>query len=149
MMLWNYTEEQQDLLISARLHKYGKILGKMESPNSKIYTFDNNKHHPPIVAKGIYVDPSLPADKQKHKISRALYEINNAHSVCHHVLIHRFFDLATVHGIPFLLAPKRTDTLDNVISEQKLSLIDTLSISAQITRAISYCNDNGILCHQD
>ena len=149
MMLWQYTEEQQDILISARLHKYGKICGKMESPHSRLYTLDNNGRHPPIVAKGIYLDPALPSGEQKQGLSRALYEINNAYAVCHHILIHRFVDLAGVFGIPFLISPKRSDTLDNVIASHKIEITEALSICVQMAHAISYCKDNGILCHQD
>ena len=72
MMLWQYKESDQDKLIAARLNKYGRILRKLESPNSRLYTFDHHGIDPPLVAKGIYLDPEMDPKYQKIKISKAL-----------------------------------------------------------------------------
>jgi len=149
--LWDFPTELQGKLIESHLSKYGSKIGEMSSPHSSIYTFDLGQNVYPryIVAKGIQVDSAMPDTEKKKYFARALYEVNNAYAILHHPLIHRFFDLHVIHGVPFLLSRKRDATLRDVIADGQLALSEAISIAAQIVHALAYCSQRGIVCHQD
>lgn len=151
MKLWEFSPEQQTQLVEISLRKHGKLIGEMTSPHSSIYTFDQGASTFPryVVAKGIQVDGSMPESEKWKYLCRALYEVNNAHVVCHHPSVQRFFDVVIIHGVPFLLSRKRDATLRDVIAEGALCETEAVSIAIQIVHALSYCESQGLLCHQD
>jgi serine/threonine protein kinase len=151
MKLWNFSPEQQAKFVAISLGKQGKLIGEMTSPHSSIYTFDQGASTFPryVVAKGIQVNDSMPVSEKWKYLRRALYEVNNAHAVCHHPSVQRFFDVEIIHGVPFLLSRKRDATLRDVIAEGALCETETVSIVIQMVHALSYCESKGLLCHQD
>lgn len=151
MKLWEFPPEQQAQMVAISLGKQGQLIGEMASPHSSIYTFDQGASTFPryVVAKGIQVNNLMPVDEKWKYLSRALYEVNNAHVVCHHPSVQRFFDVEIVHGVPFLLSRKRDATLRDVIAEGELSETEAVSIAIQIVHALNYCESMGLVCHQD
>lgn len=149
--LWNFPRELQTQLIELALHKHGTICGEMSSPHSSIYTFDQGAGVVPqyIVAKGIQVNDSMSENEKYQFFYRALHEVNSAHRVCHHPLVQRFFDVAVIHGAPFLLSKKRDANLRDVISEGPISEVEAISIAIQIVHGLIYCANKGLECHQD
>jgi serine/threonine protein kinase len=149
--LWDFSPEQQAHLVEISLDKRGKLNGKMTSPHSSIYTFDQGASTFPryVVAKGIQVNNSMTVSEKWKYLCRALYEVNNAHVVCHHPSVQRFFDVEIIHGVPFLLSRKRDATLRDVIAEGALRETEAVSMAIQIVHALCYCEGKGLLCHQD
>lgn len=149
--LWDFDADRQIHLIELALRRHGKLIGEMSSPHSSIFTFDQGANVSPryIVAKGIQLNDEMSSNEKWKYLSRALYEVNNAHSVCHHPLIQRFFDVDVIHGAPFLLSRKRDATLRDVIKESPLGEVEAVSIAIQIAHGLIYCAGKGILCHQD
>lgn len=149
--LWDYSPEQQAQLVEIALGRQGKLIGEMTSPHSSIYTFDQGASTFPryIVAKGIQVNDAMPVNEKWKYLRRALFEVNNAHVVCHHPSVQRFFDVEIIHGVPFLLSRKRDATLRDVIAEGSLPETEAISIAIQIVHALSYAESKGLLCHQD
>lgn len=149
--LWELPESLQRKLVEARLCKYGTLIGEMSSPHSSIYTFDLGANTYPryVVAKGIQVKETMSDEERQKYFARALYEANNAYAVLHHPLVHRFFDVEIILGVPFLLSRKRDATLRDVISEGSILLPEALSIAVQMAHSLSYCAQKGIVCHQD
>jgi serine/threonine protein kinase len=78
-----------------------------------------------------------------------LTEINTIHRVCLHSFIHRFGKVELIFGVPFLISIKRHMTLRDVIEEGPLDIVDVLTISIQIARAVEYIQSKGLICHQD
>jgi serine/threonine protein kinase len=149
--LWELPESLQRKVVEARLCKYGTLIGEMSSPHSNIYTFDLGVATYPryVVAKGIQVEETMSDEDRRKYFARALYEVNNAYAVFHHPLVHRFFDVDIILGVPFLLSRKRDATLRDVISEGPVLLPEALSIAVQIAHSLSYCAQQRIVCHQD
>lgn len=149
--LWDFPEELQTRLIALDLSKHGELIGEMSSPHSRIFTFDQGERTSPryIVAKGLQVRASMSVDEKQKYFLRALREINNAHAVCHHPSIQRFFDVEIIYGVPFLLSRKRDATLRDVIAERPLGETEAVSVAVQIVHALSYCANKQLLCHQD
>lgn len=149
--LWDFPEDVQTRLVALGLSKQGELIGEMSSPHSSIFTFDHGKQTHPryVVAKGIQVSTSMSVDDKWKYLCRALYEVNNAHAVCHHPSIQRFFDVEIIYGVPFLLSRKRDATLRDVIAEGSLSETEAVSVAVQIVHALRYCASKQLVCHQD
>lgn len=149
--LWEFSEENQRVLVEAHLSKHGALIGEMPTPHSSIYTFDRGSNTYPryVIAKGIQVSSSMSAEDKRKYFARALFEVNNAYTVFHHGSIHRFFDVDVIHGVPFLLSRKRDATLRDVIADGSLPLPEAISIAIQLVHALDYCAQKGIVCHQD
>ncbi|QTP56317.1 protein kinase [Billgrantia sulfidoxydans] len=147
-MLWEFPEDVQKLVIESKLCKHGDLIGEMSTPHSMIYTFKGGDTNY-VIAKGIKTEGAMSLVDRHSFFSQALYEVNNAHVVCHHPSIQRFFDIDIISGVPFLLSRKRDTTLRDFICEGPVSEPEALSISIQIVHALNYCEKKGLLCHQD
>jgi serine/threonine protein kinase len=101
------------------------------------------------VAKAIHVSDSMSTSERHKHLKRALHELNNAHAVCHHPSIQRFFEVELVYGVPFLLSRKRDATLRDVIAEGPVRSSELISIATQIVHALNYCTKRSLVCHQD
>lgn len=141
-MLWELPEDIQKLIVEGNLCKHGDLIGEMSTPHSMIYTFKGGDINY-VVAKGIKIEESMSVTDKHKFLSQALYEVNNAHVVCHHPSIQRFFDVDIISGVPFLLSRKRDITLRDFICEGPVSEPEALSISIQIVHALNYCKKKG------
>jgi serine/threonine protein kinase len=149
--LWEFDNATQQALIELSLKKHGLLIGKMSSPHSSIFTFDNGASSQPryVVAKALQVSAEMGMEDKRKFFARVLYEVNNAYAVCHHPSIQRFSDIQVIYGVPFLLAAKRDATLRDIIAEEPLTESEALSIAIQLVHALAYCTMKGIVCHQD
>ncbi|SFT79739.1 protein kinase domain-containing protein [Halomonas saccharevitans] len=147
-MLWELPEDIQKIIVEGRLCKNGDLIGEMSTPHSMIYTFKGGDVNY-VIAKGIKIEESMSLADRHALFSQALYEVNNAHVVCHHPTVQRFFDVDVISGVPFLLSRKRDITLRDFICEGPVPESEALSISIQIIHGLNYCANKGLLCHQD
>lgn len=148
MILWEFPNPRQ--LVQLGLSQYGKVIGEIETPHSRIYTLDAGEHVEPryLIAKAAFVH-GLATTDYKRAMLNVLHEVNFAYRVCHHPLIHRFSRIEVLWGIPFLISAKREKTLFDLIAFGPLPVVDALLYVIQIAHALEYMADRGINCHQD
>jgi serine/threonine protein kinase len=149
MKLWEFSEEQQALLIGIHLSKYGKIIGTLSSPYSFVYTLKPEYSDSLIVAKAPKLDKAMPKEDIQFRLVKLLGEINHIYSTCNHSLIHRFGQIQIIHGVPFLISQMRHMTLRDAMEEGPFKEVDAVAVAIQIARALSYAGSKGIVCHQD
>jgi serine/threonine protein kinase len=150
MKLWEFTDEQRDLIVGIQLSHLGKVVQQFTTPYSYIYTLQG-QYSPDdyLIAKAPRVEVGLGSEEINSRLVRFLSEINNIYTVCHHSLISHFGRAEIIHGCPFLISAKKHMTLRDAIEESKIDEVDVLTISIQIVRALEYCNSKGIISHQD
>lgn len=150
--LWEFEESVQKVLIPIHLKKHGEIIGELTTPYSYIYTLAKGASASPnslLIAKAPKIIGSVKEDEIQSRLIRLLAEINHTYRICHHSLIQRFGSIEIIHGVPFLISAKRHLTLRDAMEESPLSETDTLAIAVQLCRALEYCAEKGIKCHQD
>lgn len=146
--LWEFEEEHQNILIPIILKHHGEVIKKIESPYSWIYTLkvENGGY---LIAKAPKINSEFTEEKVRARILKMLTEINTIHRICSHSFIHRFGRIELIFGVPFLISAKRHMTLRDLIEEGPLEVVDALTISIQLARAIEYIQSKGLICHQD
>ncbi len=150
MKLWEFNDEERDLIVEIQLSHLGQIIKKFTTPYSYIYTIESQYSKGNyLIAKAPKVEASLGAEEINSRLIRFLSEINNVYTVCHHSLISHFGRGEVIHGCPFLISAKKHMTLRDVIEASPLSEVDVLTIAIQVARAIEYCSSKGIVAHQD
>lgn len=147
MLFWEFPAETQDLLVSVHLSKWGEVVGRLETPESFVFTLRSGDNV--LVAKAPKVDAAMSPDKLRERLTVFLHEANHIYRVCHMSLVQRFAYAEVVHGLPFLIAAKRHQTLRDAMEEGPLSEIDALAIGVQIAHALAYLRARGVVCHQD
>ena len=150
MKLWEFTDEQRDLIVGIQLSHLGKVVQQFTTPYSYIYTLQSQYSLSDyLIAKAPRVDVSLGIEEINTRLIKFLSEINNIYTVCHHSLISHFGRAEIIHGCPFLISAKKHMTLRDAIEESKMEEVDVLTIAIQVVRALEYCNSKGIISHQD
>lgn len=150
MKLWEFSDEQRDLIVGIHLSHLGKVVQKFTTPYSYIYTLQSKYSSSDyLIAKAPRVEVSLGPEEINSRLIRFLSEINNIYSVCHHSLISHFGRGEIIHGCPFLISAKKHMTLRDVIEESPMAEVDVLTVSIQVVRALEYCASKGIISHQD
>jgi serine/threonine protein kinase len=151
MKLWEFPEDLQPLLIEKALSHLGKVIGRIETPYSFVYTLDcgSSSLQRYLVAKAPKIDTEMSNPDICNRLNRFLHEVNHIYRTCHLELIHRFGRIEIVHGLPFLISAKRHLTLRDAIEDLKLSVSTCLTVAVQICHAIAYIQSKGIEVHQD
>jgi serine/threonine protein kinase len=150
MKLWEFTDEQRDLIVGIQLSHLGKVIQKFTTPYSYIYTLQSQySPNDYLIAKTPRVEVSLGPEEINSRLIRFLSEINNIYKVCHHSFISHFGRAEIIHGCPFLISAKKHMTLRDAIEDSKMDEVDVLTIAIQVVRALEYCNSKGIIAHQD
>jgi serine/threonine protein kinase len=130
------------------LKHHGDVIKKFESPYSWIYTL-KVEYGGFLIAKAPKINSGFTEEQVRGRILKMLTEINTIHRVCLHSFIHRFGKIELIFGVPFLISAKRHMNLRDVIEEGPLNIVDVLTISIQLARAIEYIQSKGLTCHQD
>ncbi len=146
--LWEFEEEHQNILIPIMLKHHGEVIKKFESPYSWIYTLKVD-YGGYLIAKAPKINSEFTEEQVRARILKMLTEINTIHRICSHSFIHRFGKIELIFGVPFLISAKRHMTLRDIIEEGPLDIVDVLTISIQLARAIEYIQSKGLICHQD
>ncbi len=146
--LWEFKEEDQDTLIRIMLKHHGDVIKKFESLHSWIYTLEV-EYGEHLIAKAPRIKSEFTEKQARTRILKMLDEIKTIHKVCLHSFIHRFGKIELVFGVPFLISAKRHMTLRDVIEKGPLDIVDVLTISIQLARAVEYIQSKGLICHQD
>lgn len=146
--LWEFEEEHQNILIPIMLKHHGDVIKKFESPYSWIYTL-KVEYGGYLIAKAPKINSEFTEEQVRSRILKMLTEINTIHRVCSHSFIHRFGKIELVFGVPFLISAMRHMTLRDVIEEGPVDVVDVLTISIQLARALEYIQSKGLICHQD
>lgn len=147
MLFWEFPAHIQELLVSTHLSKWGEVIGRLETPESVVFTLGSGRNI--VVAKAPKVDAGMPKEKIRERLTVFLHEVNHIYRVCHHGLIQRFSYAEVVHGLPFLIAKKRHQTLRDAMEEGPLGETETLAVGVQIAHALAYLKARGVICHQD
>jgi serine/threonine protein kinase len=144
-------KEQCWLLLAANFGNRGKVIAETEGGFGTIYTLDLGKNTRPryLVAKTPRINPKEEDDEIRHKIVRFLHEINETYRYSNHPLVSRHSDVKICLGAPFVFSRKRDITVEHLIDNGDLSLVEALSITVQIAHALSYCSSRGLTSHQD
>lgn len=90
MKLWEFSKDHQRVLIQSILHKYGNVIGELETPYSKVYTLERDAIPRYTVAKSPKVDEAMADDQIKDRLLRFLNEVNHIYRTCNLSLIQRF-----------------------------------------------------------
>ena len=151
IQLFDLEPELARKIIAIALSQYGEIIGEMESPNYRLYTFDRGAQTHPryMVAKAPkYL---LAKDPSQHltRTQKFLYEINQAFQFSNHYFAHPFTRIELVLGVPIILAQKRDCTLRDVIAVGPCDELVALTILYQMLHVLSFFRELGLEAHQD
>jgi serine/threonine protein kinase len=147
LLFWEFPAHIQELLVSTHLSKWGTVSGRLETPESFVFTLGNGRNT--VVAKAPKVDADMPSEKIRERLTVFLHEANHIYRVCHLSLVQRFSYVEVVHGLPFLISAKRHMTLRDAMEEGPLGETETLAVGVQIAHALAYLRTRGVVTHQD
>lgn len=156
MFLWELEKEVGPemfaLEVALHLDKWGAVIGDpITTPYSRVYRIQArpNSYPQTLYAKAPWFAPDEPCNKARRRLERLVREVENTIRVMAHPCIHRFGTLCFIYEVPFLISAGRDGTLEDLVNEKSLSLLEAIVIGIQITRGLNYCHSKGLISHQD
>jgi serine/threonine protein kinase len=150
--LWDLDDERAQLMVEIHLSDLGSVSVRfISTPSSRVYTIDAGPSSFPryMVAKAPWVRPEGDEALKQSRLEYFCREAEHTVSIAGYPYLHRFGKLRYILGLPFFISAKRDGTLEDVLAAESLSLTDALVIAIQISRGLCYCQDMGLVAHQD
>jgi serine/threonine protein kinase len=150
--LWNLDEDAIQTLVGIHLSHHGQLTGAfISTPNSRVYMLDSGIGHSPryLMAKAPWPRDKTDPILTQSRLEYFCREAEHTTKIAGHPYLHRFGQLEFVMNVPFFISAKRDGTLEDILAGESLTITDALVMSIQISRGLSYCQDQGLVAHQD